>query len=88
MQTGTYVVCLDCGTEFAYDWKKMRVLSPNEQKPFTHARVEVEANGSRAKGEVRAMKKQWFRAVESTFLVFSYFWYNTSIHSVVARILS
>jgi len=45
MQTGTYVVCLDCGTELAYDWKKMRVLSPSETKPFAHARVEVEANG-------------------------------------------
>jgi hypothetical protein len=22
---GTYVVCLDCGKEFAYDWKGMRV---------------------------------------------------------------
>jgi len=24
-RTGTYVVCLDCGREFAYDWKEMRV---------------------------------------------------------------
>ncbi|HWZ83918.1 MAG TPA: hypothetical protein VNW47_14905 [Terriglobales bacterium] len=23
---GTYVVCLDCGKEFDYDWKEMRVL--------------------------------------------------------------
>lgn len=22
---GTYVVCLDCGKEFAYDWEEMRV---------------------------------------------------------------
>jgi hypothetical protein len=22
---GTYVVCLDCGKEFDYDWKSMRV---------------------------------------------------------------
>jgi len=22
---GTYVVCLDCGREFAYDWQTMRV---------------------------------------------------------------
>ena len=43
--TGTYVVCLDCGTEFAYDWKKMRVLSPIEKQPFANARVEVEARG-------------------------------------------
>ena len=44
MQTGTYVVCLDCGTEFAYDWKSMRVLSPSETQPFAHARLEAEAN--------------------------------------------
>jgi len=24
--TGTYVVCLDCGKEFPYDWKAMKVL--------------------------------------------------------------
>jgi hypothetical protein len=22
---GTYVVCLDCGQEFRYDWKEMRI---------------------------------------------------------------
>jgi hypothetical protein len=25
--TGTYVVCLDCGKEFAYDWQEMRFVS-------------------------------------------------------------
>lgn len=25
--TGTYVVCLDCGKEFAYDWNQMKVVS-------------------------------------------------------------
>jgi hypothetical protein len=25
---GAYVVCLDCGTEFAYDWKAMRIGQP------------------------------------------------------------
>jgi hypothetical protein len=24
--TGTYVVCLDCGKEFPYDWQEMRVI--------------------------------------------------------------
>ena len=24
-RVGTYVVCLDCGREFAYDWQAMRV---------------------------------------------------------------
>lgn len=30
--TGTYVVCLDCGKEFPYDWKEMRVLSTSMEK--------------------------------------------------------
>ena len=25
-QTGTYVVCLDCGREFPYDWQQMRIV--------------------------------------------------------------
>lgn len=30
--TGTYVVCLDCGKEFAYDWHEMKLIaSPPEQ---------------------------------------------------------
>ena len=24
--TGTYVVCLDCGKEFPYDWQEMKVV--------------------------------------------------------------
>lgn len=29
MTTGTYVACLDCGKEFAYDWDQMKVLPEN-----------------------------------------------------------
>ena len=29
--TGTYVVCLDCGKEFAYDWQEMKVVDPNRK---------------------------------------------------------
>ncbi len=25
--TNTYVVCLDCGKEFPYDWKQMRIVA-------------------------------------------------------------
>jgi len=25
--TGTYVVCLDCGREFPYDWNEMKLVS-------------------------------------------------------------
>ncbi len=33
--TGTYVVCLDCGKEFPYDWKAMKLVSsaPVETAP-------------------------------------------------------
>jgi hypothetical protein len=27
-RNGTYVVCLDCGKEFAYDWNRMQVGQP------------------------------------------------------------
>jgi hypothetical protein len=30
--TGTYVVCLDCGKEFPYDWKQMRIVSPEGER--------------------------------------------------------
>jgi hypothetical protein len=26
--TGTYVVCLDCGHEFPYDWDAMKIVEP------------------------------------------------------------
>jgi hypothetical protein len=29
--TGTYVVCLDCGKEFPYDWRQMKVVSLTSQ---------------------------------------------------------
>jgi hypothetical protein len=27
-RTGTYVVCLDCGREFGYNWQDMKVVAP------------------------------------------------------------
>jgi len=30
-KVGTYVVCLGCGKELAYDWKEMRVMEGNPQ---------------------------------------------------------
>ena len=27
--TGTYVVCLDCGHEFPYDWNEMKMVRPD-----------------------------------------------------------
>ncbi len=31
-RTGTYVVCLDCGKEFAYDWQEMKVVGSQPKK--------------------------------------------------------
>jgi hypothetical protein len=31
----TYVVCLDCGREFPYDWKQMKVLTPGARESAT-----------------------------------------------------
>lgn len=30
--TGTYVACLDCGKEFPYDWKEMKVITSPERR--------------------------------------------------------
>jgi hypothetical protein len=30
--TGTYVVCLDCGKEMPYDWKKMKIVSAEGER--------------------------------------------------------
>ncbi len=30
--TGTYVVCLDCGKEFAYDWQEMKIINSDEER--------------------------------------------------------
>ncbi|MGA8763829.1 MAG: hypothetical protein WB562_13270 [Candidatus Sulfotelmatobacter sp.] len=33
--TGTYVVCLECGKEFPYDWQEMKVItSPAERREY------------------------------------------------------
>jgi hypothetical protein len=29
--TGMYVACLDCGREFPYDWKEMKVITSPER---------------------------------------------------------
>ena len=32
MPEGTYVVCLECGKEFQYDWKTMRIGEPLDHR--------------------------------------------------------
>jgi len=42
-RTGTYVVCLDCGREFNYDWHQMR-MAPLQLKQTAHSLVTKEAS--------------------------------------------
>jgi hypothetical protein len=37
--TGTYVVCLDCGKEFPYDWNEMKVIRKSKQTRVVVATV-------------------------------------------------
>jgi len=44
---GTYVVCLDCGKEFAYDWTRMKVIfSPNQVPEPAADSVPVKAHAA------------------------------------------
>lgn len=36
--TGTYVVCLDCGKEFAYSWEEMKVVSASHPTALARER--------------------------------------------------
>lgn len=42
--TGTYVVCLDCGREFPYDWRQMRIVSVREQQDSAQVSLEAKAS--------------------------------------------
>jgi hypothetical protein len=39
---GTYVVCLNCGKEFDYNWKEMRIGSPSGQLPDSPSALRTE----------------------------------------------
>jgi hypothetical protein len=41
--TGTYVVCLDCGKEFAYDWQEMKVVDDRDPAAVIHSLATKEA---------------------------------------------
>lgn len=43
--TGTYVVCLKCGKEFAYDWDEMRIVTNEEEYVLAHNALESESHG-------------------------------------------
>jgi predicted transcriptional regulator len=39
--TGTYIVCLDCGKEFPYDWKEMKLVREKRQSSAAVAPIAV-----------------------------------------------
>jgi RNase P subunit RPR2 len=41
-RTGTYVVCLDCGKEFRYDWHEMKIMG-SRSREAAHSLVTKEA---------------------------------------------
>jgi hypothetical protein len=47
-RTGTYVVCLDCGREFGYDWQGMKIVDSRTDGSRTSA-------GSQAREAVRPL---------------------------------
>ena len=42
LRTGTYVVCLDCGREFGYDWREMKIMG-SQPREAAHSLVTKEA---------------------------------------------
>ncbi|MGA2336136.1 MAG: hypothetical protein WA383_19660 [Terriglobales bacterium] len=41
-RTGTYVVCLDCGREFGYDWREMKIMG-SQPREAAHSLITKEA---------------------------------------------
>jgi hypothetical protein len=39
--TGTYVVCLECGKEFPYDWEEMKLVRTGPETSSGNVRVPV-----------------------------------------------
>jgi len=39
--TGTYVVCLDCGREFPYDWSQMKMLASTPRTGWAPKRAAI-----------------------------------------------
>jgi hypothetical protein len=46
--TGTYVVCLNCGREFPYDWSQMKMLTSKYRPAWTAEPVTIVAGLSAA----------------------------------------
>jgi hypothetical protein len=56
--TSTYVACLDCGKEFGYNWKEMRMGSPRERFAASPGTL-LTADSQPCKAPV---KPAWYRA--------------------------
>ncbi|MFZ1919242.1 MAG: hypothetical protein WAU58_16840 [Terriglobales bacterium] len=45
-RTGTYVVCLDCGHEFGYDWQEMKIAGSQTNRPMAIATSQTQTRES------------------------------------------
>lgn len=54
--TGIYVVCLNCGREFPYDWAEMKVIFPRSEKAWMVASVARQKTISGDPGERMMIK--------------------------------
>jgi hypothetical protein len=41
-RSGTYIACLECGKEFAYNWKEMRMGNPVGEVPVLPTALQAE----------------------------------------------
>jgi hypothetical protein len=41
-RSSTYIVCLNCGKEFDYNWKEMRIVSPAGGLPVSPGTLQAE----------------------------------------------
>lgn len=41
-RSSTYIVCLNCGREFDYSWKEMRIVSPGTALPVSTSALQAE----------------------------------------------
>ena len=91
LETGTYVVCLDCGTEFPYDWKNMRALSITHCQRYSGApRRKWKQKRAELAGDTAMNTQRRSFRVQSDVVISAlcYVWYNPAIHIALVRVMS
>lgn len=58
----TYIVCLNCGKEFEYNWKEMRIGSPAGERPVSPADLRTEQPVALLTAEAEPPEEKFFPA--------------------------